>query len=312
MLALLMACTAKDAGDSSEPGVILEPPAAGEGFQLGMTGVVDAYSEAWICEVYPLPAEEMSPVSWIEFAQNGGTHHMTLSTPSMFEQGLIDYGRYECEDLYRGGDLMADAIMFYGNQGTAEGTMHLPDGVAAQLPPNIDVIHEIHYVNPTDEPIDLYSYVNAYTMLDSEVTSGIWGGSVRDENINIPALGTHTEWSRCVFNTDVEVLFLASHTHELGVNFTIAPFDGVETGAIFYTNDDWHDPKIIQYEDPIIVPEGEGFEWACTWENPRDEVIEYGLNASDEMCNMAVVHTPFDMSAECEVVETSDGVLWVP
>lgn len=30
------------------------------------------------------------------------------------------------------------------------------------------------------------------------------------------------------------------------------------------------------------------------------------------MAVLAIVHTPFSMSARCEVVETSDGVLWSP
>lgn len=28
------------------------------------------------------------------------------------------------------------------------------------------------------------------------------------------------------------------------------------------------------------------------------------------MCNLAVVHAPFDLSAQCVVVESSDGNLW--
>jgi hypothetical protein len=40
--------------------------------------------------------------------------------------------------------------------------------------------------------------------------------------------------------------------------------------------------------------------------------VNYGLTSTDEMCNLAIVHTPFNMSALCEVVETSDGVLWSP
>jgi len=110
----------------------------------------------------------------------------------------------------------------------------------------------------------------------------------------------------------VEVLFLASHTHELGIEFTVAPFDGTTTGDIFYTNDDWHDPKIIQYDPPLVIPAGQGFEYACTWRNDRDEDVSYGLESTDEMCNLAIVHTPMDLNALCEVVETSDGVLWAP
>ena len=168
----------------------------------------------------------------------------------------------------------------------------------------------MHYVNITQEPVKIFNRINAWTVPQDQVESGIWGGSVRDEHINIPAGETHTEWSRCVMTRDVEVLFLASHMHEMGIEFTIRRFDGETSGEVMYTNNDWHVPLITQYEPGMQVKEGEGFEWACTWNNVRDEMINYGTNAADEMCNLAVVFTPFDTSALCKVIETSDGVLW--
>ncbi|MDP6934647.1 MAG: hypothetical protein QGG40_17125, partial [Myxococcota bacterium] len=122
----------------------------------------------------------------------------------------------------------------------------------------------------------------------------------------------HTEWTRCLMNEDVDVLFLASHTHQLGVEFTIAPYDGETVGEVFYRNTDWHDPMIVQYETPMPVAAGTGFEYTCTWQNDSAEEINYGLTSLDEMCNMTMVHTPFSMSAQCEVVESSDGELWEP
>ena len=98
--------------------------------------------------------------------------------------------------------------------------------------------------------------------------------------------------------------------HELGIGFTIAPFDGTETGDIIYSNDDWHIPNIVQYDPPLVIPAGTGFEWTCTWQNPGDEMVTYGSTAQDEMCNPAMVFSPFSVTADCEVVETSDGVLW--
>ncbi len=302
----LFACTGADTG--SEPPPTLEPPPQGYGYQLEMTTTAEPYAEVWDCEVYDLPNSAVAYVNWLEFNQNAGTHHMTLSTPNLGTTVDIENGRYDCNDLYL--ESMDDWTMIYGNQGTAEGAMHLPEGVAASLPANLKVLHEVHYVNATDQPVEIYSQVNAWTIVESEVTDGIWGGSVRDENIFIPAQSTHTEWSRCVFNRDVEILFLASHTHEKGVQFDIAPFDGETVGEVFYTNDDWHDPKIVQYEDPLVVPAGEGFEWSCTWDNDTEAEVTYGNTADNEMCNLAVVHTPFDISAACEVVETSDGVIW--
>ena len=297
--------------DSAEDAVVpLAPPPDGEGFQLSMTALAPAYSEVWKCEVYPIPTTGTENVNWAEFQQNAGTHHMTLSTT--LGGAVIDAGTYECEDLYGDSSLMQDQVMFFGNQGEAEGVMHLPEGVAATFPTNINIIHEVHYVNTTDEDVELYSRVNAWTIPSEEVVEGIWGGQVRDETIEIPANSEHTEWSRCVMNEDIEVLFLASHTHELGIEFTIAPFDGTEVGEVFYTNTDWHDPKITQYDPPMVVKAGEGFEWACTWRNDSDEPVSYGSTSEDEMCNLAIVHMPFSVTATCDVVETSDGVLWAP
>ncbi|MDP2311662.1 MAG: hypothetical protein Q8P41_02060 [Pseudomonadota bacterium] len=288
---------------------VLAPPAAGEGFQISMFGTAPPNAEVWLCSVYALPTDEPAAVNSVEYLQNEGTHHMTLSTTALSDTPIAE-GTYNCEDLYADTSLMQDVVMMFGNQGDASGTLTLPEGVAANLPAGIQVLQEIHYVNTTDTDVPLYSYLNGLTIPQDTVVEGIWGGSVRDEYIDIPPGVEHTEWSRCVMNEDVEVQFLASHTHATATEFTIAPFDGTTTGDIFYRNDDWHDPRIEQYTPPMAVPAGTGFEFACTWFNESDDTVNYGLLSTDEMCNMAIVFTPFSMTAACEVVETSDGVLW--
>lgn len=150
-------------------------------------------------------------------------------------------------------------------------------------------------------------YANSSVMQDVVMMFGNQGDAAG--TLTLPDGGAHTEWSRCVMNEDVEVQFLASHTHALATEFTIAPYDGAVTGEVFYTNADWHDPMIEQYTTPMVVPAGQGFEFACTWFNDGEETINYGLLSTDEMCNMAIVFTPFSVTAECEVVETSDGYL---
>jgi hypothetical protein len=306
---LLLACSDDPVAEAG--GIpVLDPPAEGEGFQVAMFGTAPPNAESWLCSVYDLPTTEAAAVNSVQFLQNEGTHHMTLSTTA-FSDTPLEPGDYECADIYADTTVMEDVVMMFGNQGEAEGTLTLPEGVAANLPAGIQVMQEIHYVNPTTEEVPLYSYLNAYTIPQDEVVSGIWGGSVRDENIAIPAgASQHTEWSRCLMSEDVEVQFLASHTHARATEFTIAPYDGTAVGDVFYTNDDWHDPRITQYNPGLVVPAGQGFEFTCTWDNESDAEVNYGLSATDEMCNMAVVFTPFSVTAACEVVETSDGVLW--
>ena len=291
----------------------LEKPPTEDGFQFSFTTKVDPYTEIWKCAVYPAPYDELSAVNWIEYQVTEGLHHMTIATPSLLTS-MLEPGVYDCQTLLE--DLMgpdSNYTMAFGlGAGDPTGEMHLPEGVAAQLPPGIDIIHEIHYVNTTAEPKEVSAYVNAYTMDIDDVESGLWGGQVRDESILVPAGETATEWSRCVMNRDVEVLFLASHTHELGKTFTIKHFDGTDVGQTIFENTNWHDPKITQYDPPLVIPAGTGFEWTCSFFNPNDHDVIYGSGAYDEMCNMTIVHTPQDFSAKCEVVETSDGVIWTP
>ena len=324
---VLMGCSAEETDstdvDAGPDRPVLEPPEAGDGFQMAMYGTAPAFSEVWLCSVYPLPidAEGLTAVQSVKYNQNEGTHHFTLSALGFSLSGSatenpIPHGEYDCDDLYSDSTVMEDAIMVFGGQGDPEGEMAFPEGTVANVPATIDVLHEVHYVNPTPDEVEIYSEVNAYTVDQSDVEKSMWGGSVRDEHIEIPPNSIHEEWSRCVFNEDVEVLVLAGHQHELGTRFDIAPYDGEsgEVGEVFFSNDDWHTPMITQYEPPRVVPAGQGFEWTCEWNNTTDETVQYGNESTDEMCNMAVVFRPVNgvisMTAACEVVETSDGVIW--
>ena len=322
----LMGCTDKDDDTGESDGLdrpVLEAPDPSDGFQLSMYGTAEPFSEVWMCSVYPLPvdAEGFTAVQSVEYNQNEGTHHFTVSALNFsllggVTESPVEYGTYDCNELYGDSTLMEEAVMVFGGQGDPSGEMVFPDGTVANVPASIDVLHEVHYVNPTPDPVDIYSEINAYTVAQSAVEKSMWGGSVRDEHINVPPNGIHTEWSRCVFNEDVEVMVLAGHQHALGTRFDIAPYNGEtgEVGEVFFSNDDWHTPMITQYEEPISVPAGQGFEWTCEWNNTTDEEVNYGNESTDEMCNMAVVFRPTEgtisLTAECEVVETSDGVLW--
>jgi hypothetical protein len=141
------------------------------------------------------------------------------------------------------------------------------------------------------------------------VKANIWGGAVRDRNINIPPRSKHEEWTRCAMTDDVDLLFLASHTHATGRRVTIARFDGTTTGEIMYENTEWQNPQLKDFSAaPVHIKKGEGFEFHCYFDNPGDDEIHWGFRAADEMCQIAIVHTPGTQSIECKPVASSDGV----
>ncbi len=308
--AVLCGCGSDDTSTGSAgPSDPLPPPAEGEGFQLAMEAVAPASSEMWKCLVGTIPTSGFSFVNRVEAVQTQGIHHMDIGT-MVFSDTKLPPGLHDCADLYDNNPaIMEDSVIIFASQ-TANETISLPPGIVAQLPPGIDIIHEIHYVNTSTEDVAVFSKVNAYTIPGGEVTGNIWGGAVRDKNINIPAKSQAVEWTRCVMNADADVLFLASHTHQLARSTAISLYDGSNVGEQIYEALDWVSPELKDFTaEPLHVPAGQGFEFRCDYDNPTDVDVHWGFKASDEMCQIAIVFTPGDSTTECVPVESSDGVL---
>lgn len=300
VLVVLGACGTDGTG-TTDP---LPPPREGAGIQLAFTATAAPGEEVWKCNVTDLPNAGYLEVNHVESVQNDTMHHMDLMAIALAAPNL-EVGEYDCQPLYEQYPaLMEDGITIYAAQ-QARQQITLPTGVTASLLPKLRVMHEIHYVNPTDEPVELFSKINAYKY-EGSLDTTIWGGAVRDTDITIPANATdHVEWTRCVMNSDVDVLFLSTHTHVLGRSAEIYRFDGATTGELVYTNTDWHAPPLKDFTaQPMHVPAGTGFEFACHFANPTAAPVTWGFLSTDEMCQIAIVFTPGQTTRKCEVVES--------
>ena len=297
-LALVTGCASSASDDDPLP-----PPSAKAGIQVAYDIMVQPGTEAWKCNVLDLPSDKWMSVNHVESVQNDAMHHMDLIAIALAAPDLPP-GEYDCPDVYaRYPRLMDDGVIIYASQQAGQ-QITLPEGTVAQLLPKMRVMHEIHFVNPTDAPVRAYSKINAYKYPDDKVSQTIWGGAVRDQDISLAAGAKQIEWTRCVMNADVDVLFLSTHTHALAERAEIRMFDGHTTGDLIYTNTDWHAPPLHDYTAaPLHIPAGQGFEFACNYNNRTDHDVHWGFEAKDEMCQIAIVFTPGETSRKCEIVE---------
>jgi hypothetical protein len=292
------------AGTPSDP---LPAPPAAEGFQLAMDVDSPPGAETWKCQIAPLAVDELQNVHRVKHLQSKAVHHMDVMV--ILYSGLnLPPGTYDCAPLYAANPKLMEETILYASQNES-GEIVLPPGIAAKVPGGLTLMYELHHVNATSKPVHLFSRINAYTMPHGEVTGSIWGHAVRDRNLNIPPGADHTEWSRCTVDKDVDVLFLSTHTHELGVDASIFAFDGHATGEELFRNHDWQSPPLKAFTQPHKLRAGEGFEFRCHYLSNRDDWTRWGFEARDEMCNMALVFTPGDADVKCKVVETSDGMI---
>ncbi len=281
----------------------LPPPSPEEGFQVAMEVTVPAGEEVWMCQVSAIPGVEFTPVNHVESLQTAGVHHMDVMA-LQFAGVDLPPGLYDCNDVYRDyPNLMDDGLIIYAAQ-HAEQEITLPPGTVANLPGGLTVMQELHYVNATPEDVEAFSKINIYRY-DGDIEEQIWGGAVRDTNLNIPP-GESVEWTRCVMTEDVDILFLSSHTHQLARRFEIRLFDGETVGELVYENTDWATPALKSYgETPLHVAAGTGFEFQCHYSNDTGAMVHWGFGAAEEMCQIATVFTPGYASRTCEVVASS-------
>ncbi len=299
-LVLTLSCAGDGGPDPDDP---LPPPPEGDGFQISMTATVPAGTEVWICQISELPNDEFMSINRVESVQTAGVHHMDVMALTFADVDLAP-GVYDCNDVYAEfPSLMDDGMILYAAQ-HAEQEILLPEGTVASLPGHLLVMQELHYVNASPSDVEAFSKINVYRY-EGDVEETIWGGAVRDTDLTIPP-GDHVEWTRCVMNQDVDILFLSSHTHQLAREVQISRFDGEAVGELLYTNDDWQTPQLMSFgTEPLHVAAGTGFEFRCDYRNDTGETVHWGFAAADEMCQIAYVFTPGEASRKCEVVASS-------
>jgi hypothetical protein len=285
------------------------PPPEGEGFQLAFEYNAPALAESWNCLVGEIPPATVHPVQTALSRQSESVHHMNVAILP-FAESLIPTGLWPCEELYNAyPEVMETGIALFGSQ-NPEFDALLPPGVVAPVPGGIQYVHELHYVNADTVDVTAWSKINVFTIDPEDIVDTINGFSKNDRNLHIPPQTQHTEWTRCVMTEDIDVLFMTSHTHELGANFEVHLFDGTNVGGLVYENADWHAPPLKSFtSEPLHVAAGTGFQWSCHFDNPNDYEVNWGQKSTDEMCQMIIAFSPGTSGINCVRVESSDGVL---
>ena len=250
----------------------LEPPENGFQITSGPIELEPGYEDTR-CLYFDLPSDE--PVDIVRFEQKnrGFSHHFVVHRAGeVFPPGLGD-----CPD----GLHTVHPPLYPGTRDQAPFSM--PDGVAMQFPERAGMVVQIHLLNTMpDVETELFE-LNLHVG-DPAVEyepAGVVGGS--DFDFRIPPRTEHTASQQCSILREIQLFALTSHSHALTKSFDISVVDSGQTTPV-YTSTDWDSPAVIEYDPPLTVPGGGGFEFSCTWQNDSDDEIRYGPKAVDEMC----------------------------
>jgi hypothetical protein len=258
-----------------------------QGFQVRSEGDIIAPGEdVEYCEVVVLPGtpEDTYYVNGFESEMTRGSHHLIVGA---IVPGSPTDGRTEAGDKTSciGPTAFGEDITDVTGQQVPEHSESFPAGVGRVYQGGQKLVFDYHYFNATDEDLQARAAVNFLTT-DADQIEHISQGFGK---LNLAIfIGPGEEGSfptSCRMNRDVMVYKLTRHTHQWGTDFPVDFNDGVEGSEPqhIYTSPNYEDPDYI-FEEPILVKEGQGFDFECNYFNDTKDPLTFGVNATDEMC----------------------------
>lgn len=266
----------------------LKPPAIGEGFQMKLDEFeVQPNFERELFVRKPLGNEETVYISKFQIKMRPGSHHFIL------------YGFRDSNNLpnlnvirdLRNTDGSYNLLTFaqMGNHifnfGASEPNYEytFPEGTAVELPKDMTFDMNSHYFNKGTKPIKGETQINLFTTPKSNVKQKLKIIDFGNNNLSIKAKTKVTITKDFIFDKNVQIVMLTSHTHKLGELFEILIKGGSRNGEIVYINTDWEHPEKTNYLPYIRLKKGEGLTSRITYNNTSSKNVQFGLTSEDEM-----------------------------
>jgi hypothetical protein len=306
---LLAACDTTEtdgaSGGSDDPPVGTKPRQGPPAFVVGGFKVelppltVAPGEERFPCFIVPLERTGPSRVVGGGSVSVGkGMHHGNITSRPKTGEGLRPCP--DDEGLVGGeaGDVLAGGAVLFGSTTQVEGVewRTFPDGMGFPIGDDSEVVLRMHYLNVTQEPIDVAPKYEWYTIDEAKVTHLLGPLIWRYAAFEIPPNAELTVSTDCTLGAaePMHIVDMMPHMHKLGTSFTAGFIGGELDGQLFLDSAGYNPDGLITSFDPAaVIQPGDGFSFSCTWKNTFDKTIEEGVG-DDEMCMMFGYAYPYE------------------
>jgi hypothetical protein len=307
------AMLAAGCGDSTND-IFLDPPVAGQGFQLNVPKFeVAAGDEVQSCYFFSVPGPVGQDV-WInhfKLAANTGTHHMNIFRVKTIvelggQPGDVVVSKNGTGPCFKSSNWADWPLVVNTQEGGQTIDWNLPDGVGQKFSGGELLMLQIHFVNATTQqtPAGGRGAANFYTMA---APPAMEMGTIFATNQNIRVCPGDTNKSfetHCKTPMENATIIAANgHFHSRGVEFTMNVVDALGNDMLpqpFYTSTAWNEPPMIRGLD-VQIPNGGGVSWTCEYSadasscgNPMDSCCFTfgGKVETQEHCNAFIYYYP--------------------
>ena len=282
------------------PKLHLRKPA--RGFQMRMESfVVQPSGDREGCEHMVTPNRRPMDVAGFELKTTPGTHHFVVwdylgqdQNPADFWTG-IEYST-ACVGLGPQDGVVTTANLFGMLSGHVR--FEFPQGVAVALQPHANVYANLHYHNYGTTPVATDAVFNLVPARKGTVQHHAQLFTIGTVQIDIPANGTASVTGDWHAPTDLNLVLISTHQHHRGTDILVHMIDaaGNDMGELV-DSPDWEHPGSRWFQPAMRLQAGEGFRFTCSWRNPDDFPVHFGVTSEDEMCFVVGYFYPDDDGA---------------
>lgn len=184
-------------------------------------------------------------------------------------------------------------------------TITLPDGVAYSFAAKQKIRLEMHFLNATDQPLDITANAVFYAAYPEQVRHEADFLFIGTPDINIGPGASPTITSYFSMPASLEgakIYALTGHTHQLGtsVEISVAESATAPRASVYAPKPfSWSEPETKRHDPELVVPPGGGFEFSCSYRNPTSRTVKFGEATNDEMCFFWAYYYPSKGSRVC-------------
>lgn len=227
--------------------------------------------EKFLC--YAVTAEQDLAVRKFSSGAHGAIHHFLMSTARSPEPE----GYSECDVLFK----TSWEPMFIATTADAEITM--PEGAAKLIPEGTQIVLQLHLLNTSPEPVTDTAEVKMHlAQIEDPDPVGIFALGTLD--IHLPPQQETTLKADCELKDSVHLFAMLPHMHYLGRRMELEVGPSVDELKSVLVRDPYDFD--YQYIEPLELNLDAGTQTrvTCSYENDRDEMVEFGESSFNEMC----------------------------
>ncbi len=264
-----------------------------------------------LCQSWVLDNDEEIWVNAVEMDNDGGYHHSNWFFVPEDHNGWPTGPWLDCygEGFHEIDAALAGGVLYAQSTQVRHELQKFQSGAAVHIPPRSRIITVTHLLNYNIEPITTGLRLALYTLPRAEVVKPLTPAQLIYGDLAIPGKSTSWFGSTCDLATtygnlfegaplELKLHYVLPHYHGLGAGFDLTIVGGPKDGqAIVDLGAFSSDPFGFAFDPPIDLAGATGLKFGCTFDNPRDAVVKWGIG-DQEMCEaLLFFESPMAFSA---------------